>query len=320
LSPTDIQRTPRSEFLCFKFKGVRRIDQITENATSVGWKCRKYQNWKQVHAESTDKALLKTVGDSLIDTGVFEPTSFGRLSTIFYNVQRWRADREEMQVDPDVMKPWEELDRLLHVINEQPTVLPSLLRKEFTGSDAIPRKHAPAFLFGVLLLKMLRAEKVPFAVSLDLKASLPEPQQDAVIRDVVANLYQSVGLWKPNPKSATSSILGQAYLDLGFPELSFDAETYRWEPTLGPTEPKLTVRYLPLDPSVLMRVDSVETNTVLVLNSKHPFIIATSQDDQTRAAIERLLSACAEAMQQMPSRNEDFALFTSILGMILRRP
>lgn len=312
------QTQPLPEFLCLKYKGVRRIDQILAQAESFGWKCRKYQNWKQVHVENADKLLLKSVGDLLIDEGKFDLKAFGRLSKIFLNVQRWRADREQMAVDPELLVGWSDLDRLLHVIKERPVILTQKLRRDFTGYEGLSKDSALTLFFATLLLKMLNDEGVPLAAKLSLEPSMPAQERDEVVRRLIQNLYSAVGLPSPPVKPTAGGILPLVFANLGFSQPSFDPASYKWDLT-EPTPTAVTLRYIQLSPSVLMKVEISEGATVLVLNSQHPFLADILKNPSAKAAVEQLLSAYAEAMQQMPSSNEDLVLFTSLVGMILRR-
>src|SRR5687767_4753256 len=107
------------EFFCYRFKGVRRVDQILVAAVPFAWKCRKYQNWKEVQNGPDDKQTLLRFADALLTEGRVNLSDFGCISRIFYNVQRWRKDKEFAD-EVDTLPSWSELDTLLQVASENP--------------------------------------------------------------------------------------------------------------------------------------------------------------------------------------------------------
>src|SRR5438105_3185607 len=148
-------RRPIPEFLCYKYKGVKRVDQIQASAVPFGWKCRKYQNWKEIQNAPDDKRLLLAFADALLNGSQFRLSDYGRISGIFFNVQRWRKDKDALAEEPDVLPSWTELNSLLHIVAENPKVVVQKLEKEVPGFKQIPLDSLPEFFYGWVTVEML---------------------------------------------------------------------------------------------------------------------------------------------------------------------
>lgn len=111
------------EFLFLKYKGVLAPWEIIAQAKRFGFKCKKYVNWTDVHATERSREVLKQVGDSLIDTLVFDISEFDEISLIWERVHRWTKDKEGFSVEPDVLPEYEKILRLTDVGAKKPDVV-----------------------------------------------------------------------------------------------------------------------------------------------------------------------------------------------------
>jgi hypothetical protein len=103
------------ELLLLRYKGILAPWEIIGQAKRFGFKCKKYVNWKEVHATEHSRGILKEVGDSLIDSQDFRLEHFGELSQIWEKVQRWSKDKEKLSVEPDIHPEFENFSRLIDV-------------------------------------------------------------------------------------------------------------------------------------------------------------------------------------------------------------
>jgi uncharacterized protein YfkK (UPF0435 family) len=111
------------ELFFLKYKGIPSPWEIISQAKRFGFKCKKYANWTEVHATSNSKELLKTVGDSLIDTEAFDTLRYSELSQIWERVQRWAKDKDGFSLEPDLLPEYEKIARLVDVGAKNPNVV-----------------------------------------------------------------------------------------------------------------------------------------------------------------------------------------------------
>jgi len=309
------------EFLCFKYKGVRRVDQILANFVPFAWKCRKYQNWKDVQNAADDKPCLLNFAEELLDGGKIVLSDYGRISGIFYNVQRWRKDKQELAAEPDILTSWTEVDCLLSVVAENPKIVVQKLEKEVSGARQIPLSLVWDFFYMWTLLEMLKAQKVPGLPDAEMSPITDKEKLERNITKIVGFLYGSVGLSTPalRRNSGVRGLIATTYRDLGFPTLGFD-HIFSKEDFGNTHSPKtVVVRYAELGPLQLLKTDEVEGNIRLAINSDHAFVQEAVKDDKAKTTLEYFLSAYAEASQQFPAQKESLEALTSYLGIILRR-
>jgi len=118
------------ELFFLKYKGVLSPWEIISQAKRLGFKCKKYANWSDVHATTNSRQLLKTVGDSLIDSEEFDISFYPELSQIWEKVQRWAKDKDGFSLEPDLLPEYEKLARLVEVGSKTPNVV-DLMIDEF---------------------------------------------------------------------------------------------------------------------------------------------------------------------------------------------
>jgi hypothetical protein len=102
--------------LPFKYKALKLASQYTtKGVVSLGWQCRKYIKWSDVHV-ADDRDLLKSFGNKAVDEGTIDASLFPVISQILLNVQRWRLDKDLWSVEPDHERTWD-------IANEEPGTL-----------------------------------------------------------------------------------------------------------------------------------------------------------------------------------------------------
>jgi hypothetical protein len=97
------------ELYFLKYKGLLAPWEILAQAKRIGFKCKKYANWKDVHVTEDSRQLLKEVGSTLIDEEDFDLAYFPELSQVFEKVQRWAKDKERFSLAPDMLPEFESL-------------------------------------------------------------------------------------------------------------------------------------------------------------------------------------------------------------------
>jgi hypothetical protein len=314
-------RRPIPEFLCFKYKGVKRVDQIQASTVPFAWKCRKYQNWKEIQNAPDDKKLLLKFAEALLDGGKLTLSDYGRISGIFFNVQRWRKDKEALAEEPDILPSWAELDSLLHVVASNPKVVVQKLEKDVPNFRQIPLGSMIEFFFGWALLEMLKSQKIPSLPPVDFRPHTDKATIDAQIKNLITFLYTSAGLSSPAvPGDAGVSVMiSAAHKDLGFPAARFDY-TFSNSDLADAHPPKtIVICYAQLPPLQIIRTKEIEQHIHLTINGDHDFVRDAVKDEKTKALLEAVLSAYAEALQQLPAQKDALEAVTSYLGIILKR-
>jgi hypothetical protein len=316
-------QTPKTipEFLCYRYKGVRRTDQILANAVQFAWKCRKYQNWKEVQNAPDDKQVLLKFADSILDDGKLRASDYGRISGIFYNVQRWRKDKQELAEEPDSLPSWTELDTLLHVVDANPKVVVHKLEKEVLDFKQIPLSSIWDFFYCWALLQMLQAQKVPDLPSMDTTYTAHSEKLAQQITTLVHRLYSAAGLNCPTPpcNSGVRGLISAACADLGLPAPRFHHEFSLADFTDRPAAKTIVVQHASLDPLQLIKIGEVEGHIRLTINADHAFVQAALTDEKARTVLEIFLTAYAEAAQQLPAQKETLDALISYMGIILKR-
>ncbi len=121
----EVQTAP--EMLCLKYRGILAPWEITQQGKRVGFKCKKYASWKDVHVDSDSKSVLREVGDALIDEGDFDRAHFGHLCRVWERVQRWTKDKDGLSLEPDLCPRYEHLRRLVVQGAREPGVVDAFL-------------------------------------------------------------------------------------------------------------------------------------------------------------------------------------------------
>ena len=248
------------EFLCFRYKGLKRPDQLIAAHTKEGWSFRKWQNWKRVHVGSEDKSLLKLCGDRLVDKGEFDLKHFGRLSQILLNVQRWRKDRESLSVEPDPLASWDSLNRLLAVAKANPNVIMQKLLRDVKDAKEIPQVGILDVFYWHSLAEFFDQLKHPNLNHLAFSQPWDLEKLNTKVCEAITHLYASVGLKPPKRGLRTSAknMTAQCYVDLGFPEPSYKVVIKTEPHTSKPNDKQPIIEYDSFGPLSLLKLASVE--------------------------------------------------------------
>jgi hypothetical protein len=113
----------KPEWYFLKYKGIPSIPEILHQSKRIGFKCKKYANWTDVHATANSKAILKTIGDALIDTSTFPAQHYIEFSMVWEKVQRWTKDRDRLSLEPDLLPEFEKLSRIITSGAKNPNIV-----------------------------------------------------------------------------------------------------------------------------------------------------------------------------------------------------
>lgn len=185
------------ELFFLKYKGVPSPWEIVSQAKRLGFKCKKYANWSEVHATTNSRQLLKTVGDSLIDSEEFDITSYPELSQVWEKVQRWAKDKDGFSLEPDLLPEYEKLARLVDVGSKTPNVVDLMIDEFGFASDSIDIDDRWMLFLSICIYNFFQSKK-RYEHALNLVEDFePNKAQPTEFVDSVGNfltaLYLAVG-------------------------------------------------------------------------------------------------------------------------------
>lgn len=308
------------QFLCFRFKGLKRPDELIATSEKTGWSFRKWQNWKQIYIEPSDKSLLKKCGDALVDHAKFSMSDFGRISEIMVKVARWRKDREDLSIPPDPLPAWSELDELLRVFVAAPAAVAVKIQRDHGGLTDVSEDCRLDVFYWLLLMEFFQKLQSPCLKAIS-KANLTDLKRlEQAITESIRELYISVGLRVPAFSSDTRSrkLVSKCYKDLGFSEPNYDLkvpwETARTSSAIS----QPLVCFDPLGPVELLRISYRESALLLCINKDHALVKELDRLSSKRV-LELLLAAYAEAVASLPNKQDDFEQFSTLLALKAKR-
>jgi hypothetical protein len=206
------------ELYFLKYKGLLAPWEILTQAKRIGFKCKKYANWKDVHVTDGSRQLLKEVGNSLIDEEDFDLATFSELSQVFEKVQRWAKDKERLSLEPDMLLEFESFSRTILVGSKTPNVVDLMIDEFGFNSESInmdqrwtlfvaiciynyfySKKRFEGILSSIAKLEIVKGEATSFVeeagnlvTELYLLIGFEISQQDS--KDVISLFIREMGL------------------------------------------------------------------------------------------------------------------------------
>jgi hypothetical protein len=132
----------KSSFFFLKYKKILAPFEILKKSTDIGWKCRKYVKWGEVHCSSASKEILKKSGDELIEESSLNFKSYEELSGIFTRVQSWARNKDNPEYDllPEVLPEYEKLQRAIVAGSKRPGLVDQIIINNKFLIDDVPVK------------------------------------------------------------------------------------------------------------------------------------------------------------------------------------
>src|ERR1700733_2622933 len=159
-SPRLIRLPMIPEFLAFRYQGVRRIDEILSKSSDFGWKCRKYIKWRDVHNSKDDARALYAFANGLLDEGRLRTDLYGQISGVWFNVQKWRLDKENMSVEPPLRKEWGKHEVLFKAAQMNLALIPARLSELKIKVDTFSSLVAQMFFYACELDTFFCAQNI----------------------------------------------------------------------------------------------------------------------------------------------------------------
>lgn len=303
----------KPEFLALKYIGVPTVEKLKENAKSYGWKCRKYSRWKQVHIEPDDASILHEMGTSLIDEGEVDCAVYARVSEIWLRVQRWRFDKDKLEIDPPKNEAWERMKVGVQVAIEYPHSIVSFLFSRGVKNELNAYSGCMLFLLHHLsdLLQDIGIKPVNEFSDLVQTNSFSKESLDSVLTALVDRLYGEQCVSTSTARQGVD-LINQVLMDLGIDTFVFP-DNLPYSDVEVDEEPSVIVEYAMLERDKAIDIKTTKGKTIVILNEHH-IGIQNMMGISGQNAIEILFAAIGETVNDMPSKekvlNDFLALFS----------
>jgi hypothetical protein len=307
-----------SEFLAFRYQGVRRIDEILAKPTDFGWKCRKYIKWREVHNSKDDPKALYDFADALMEEGVLRKDLYGAISAIWLNVQKWRLDKEKLSVDPPARKEWDKRDVLFKAARSNPSIIAARLSALGVEADPLTSLSRQARFYAREIDSFFCAQGVEDYPAEPIEQSLFVAQEAELARTLFQRFqipYHNFGLTSPASTNIVQ-FLCQIAADLGFVSVILNPELAI--PTAAaPCEAEAVVELVPLQKFKIIDVRFILGIPHIRVNSTHPFVVSLATNGALDPKIIAFLKAYGSSMLSMAGSLDTLETFNSYLGLAL---
>jgi hypothetical protein len=193
---SEIQETI-PEFLFLKYKGVPAPWEIIAQSKRLGFKCKKYANWSDVHVSESSRQMLKSTGDALIDSGEFDLSEYGEISKIWERVQRWTKDKDSFSIEPDILQEYEKISRITDIGSKKPEVVDLMINEFGYDSDQINLDDRWLLFLAISVHNFIfQTKRYQFLVQVKegvVISTLKVPEFIGAVSEVIVQLYLHLG-------------------------------------------------------------------------------------------------------------------------------
>lgn len=307
------------EFLAYRYVGLKRPDQILLDREGVGWKCRKYIRWRQVHNKPDDGRVLKSFADGLFDEEKVNLSLYGQVNLILLNVQKWRLDRDKLSVEPPLNEAWNYLETLLQVVSHSPQVMVQWLSERISKLPDSSSNIQHTFYLQALN-DFFSKQNLPFYSLLGERYVISETEAKSaqVIRKHFKPIYKSVGAEFPDDLQP-SALLKRIYQDFGFGVISVRPTLKLEKQPTTTISNQVFLEYKALEVIRLLNISSVQGNIVLQLNSSNPFIVEMVKHEDAKGLLEMFFRSYAKSVLAMSGAEDAISAFSGYLETYLSR-
>jgi len=305
----------KDQFLSLKYEGLKKTHEITrsqKSMTNIGWKCRKYIKWVEVHEKSSDRNILKIFGDDLIDKGYLNIEYYGDVSRVLLNVQKWRLDKESFSIEPPFKNEWKEIIILITNAKEKPELIISYLNEQGVNVNDFnaPDKQV-IFYYKVLVnffLKSLKGDSLSFFDS-NINVFTYEN-----VFSIFSNLYRTFGIELKGEKNLLN-LISKLYKDLGL-TISI-IENLPLIETSSVQYQSVIINYREMNISELFRVSNLHASTYIEINSRNLFVKKISSEVNLKLHFELFIKSLANTYIDLNSIQDELDTFFSYLSLKL---
>lgn len=313
----------KPEFLSYRYQSLKHVSEILEDATNIGWKCRKSIKWSAIHVEESDRGLLKAAGDDLVENGELDCQHIGRLNEILLNRSKYNRQTQELDRIPKVRKEWERLKEQISLAKEYPGYVYQQI-EDMVGSEdlaALGNEEAQEIFSTRCLLQFIQSLRSNCETEFERKI-FPAHESDEAkalwITGWFTRVYGEVGLESPesgNPQFIIGSILE----DFGLEGTFFSDSGYIYEPSDKELRPENTsITYESGSGDYLMKSVSKGGHQIIKINQNHLFIKQIEGNPEAKKAFELFTQAYFKAREGVNLSDNKFEDFNDLLALKLK--
>jgi hypothetical protein len=295
--------------LAFKYKTIKLGEQYTEKQTSgLGWKCRKYIRWSDVHV-GEDRDVLKSFGDTAVDNLEINYSLLPRINEILVNVQRWRLDKENLAVEPDFENSWNHANQLVLAAQSEFQVAVNYVAEKTGNFESVSgvdvRSDFLKIIIYDLVLSGLRDDRERDYSCI----SLPIDEIFKGLKGAGSQIHELSAIFQIEDASIMA-------VEFGLPELLGSENVGSFIPTTSVIVDQVIEERLP--GTELFRVSEVAGTRIISLNSDNECVSMAMNDSRIRDHFIRFMSVFATTTLET-SRDQALLDFNKLLALNLNR-
>lgn len=219
----------RGDLLCFKYERIKLGNYYTsKNLVQLGWKCRKYQNWEQVHSESECRRALKAFGDAAIDEGILRYDLLTTVNSVLLNVEKWRLDKKNFSVEPTHNESWDHADIVLKTCQERPLTSLNYLHEHYDLSNSFNFERIYEYVAKHIIILIIKDSQ-----NVDIEFNLDLSDFDQPFTKLINRLFNNLEIPNEIAKLLQCSSVEETLkiLDLPYKKFSITEEEFSaWDP------------------------------------------------------------------------------------------
>jgi hypothetical protein len=257
----------KASFFFIKYKKIQAPFEILKKSVDFGWKCRKYARWTEVHASEESYKLLRSVGDSLINSNVLPRNSYEEISNIFCKVLSWSVNKEYPNYDlmPEMLLEYEKFERAVVNGSLKPGIVDNFLINKQIFLDVIPPDERWT-LYASLQIKSYFLATNRFLdnfPNLVLNQNSPVSDAGQLIREILGSYCFTSEELKFDDQKLICLFLKNLDLD------STPKNITREETISRNLIPRVVISHISSDKSIFVKFELIEGQLIIKLNNNH---------------------------------------------------
>lgn len=301
------------DLLPYKYKALKLSSQYTsKGVVRLGWQCRKYIKWSDVHV-GDDRKVLKSFGDTAVDDEKIDSALFPVVNKILLNVQKWRLDKDEWSIEPPHEQSWDVANEILAAAQSSPSIATKYMYEYFGSLEEICDDDLFEGFVNLLLTQLVVS--VNKIKDFTISASDVALGLEYIIADLEAHGYSLPELECIRNKDNIDEVALAFGLEID--HIDRDLRVYR---TVSVEKsPEIRFREEHMAASRLFRVHDVKEVRTIYLNSNNRCVIYAEKNPDIGLFLQKFLTSYLETIEDNPAISENFEDFNSYLAMNLNR-
>lgn len=276
--------------LALKYKSVFLTSKYSaKDIVSLGWKCRKYQNWGDVQDEDY-KVELRAFGDAAVDAKEIDHSILPTINAVLLKVQRWRLDKTNFSIEPEHLENWGHANILLKIFFDNPMAAVDFLSRQY----GLPANYDVSRIYdhiGTHLILLIIGE----ALGQELKINLSD--LDMPLMDVLSKVIKETNIPDELLLFTSSSSVADSLAAIDLPAKRFtvsESDYLNWEPS---STVEGSYAENALSGKATAKLSSVKGNKVLTFNTNNSGFIFAKGTPKTEQLFKAMVDTNISAME-----------------------